>query len=66
MFMKIFNERSGEEKNLDFKGNCEELLKKLEINPEEVLIIKNGELVSLEELCEDNDEIKLLSVVSGG
>lgn len=65
-FMKVFIERTGEEKNLDFSGTCEELLEKLNINLEDVLVIKNNELVSLEEVCEEDDEVRLLSVVSGG
>ena len=64
--MKIIIEKNKEEKEINFSGTCAELLKKLEINSEEVLIIKNNELVSLDELCEQDDEIKLLSVVSGG
>ena len=64
--MKVLIERNNEEKNLDFSGTCKELLEKLEINSEEVLIIKNNELVSLDEHCEVDDEIRLLSVVSGG
>jgi sulfur carrier protein ThiS len=64
--MKVLIERNNEEKNLDFSGTCKELLEKLEINSEEVLIIKNNELVSLDEPCSNGDEIRLLSVVSGG
>ena len=64
--MKIFLEKTKEEKTISFNGTCAELLEKLNINSEEVIIVKNNELVSLEEPCEDNDEIRLLSVVSGG
>lgn len=64
--MKIILEKDKEEKNIEFEGTCEELLEKLEINSEEVLIIKNKELVTLDEPCTNSDEIKILSVVSGG
>ncbi len=64
--MKIKIEKTKEEKNLNFEGKCSDLLEKLDINPEEVLIVKNNELVSLDDVCEDDDEIRLLSVVSGG
>ena len=64
--MKVFIERTGEEKNLEFSGTCKELLEKLSINLEDVLVIKNNELVSLDEICEPDDEVRLLSVVSGG
>lgn len=64
--MKVLIEKTKEEKNISFSGTCEDLLKTLEINSEEVLIIKNDELVSLKEHCDDDDEIRLLSVISGG
>lgn len=64
--MKVFIERENVEKILKFSGSASKLLKLLNINEEEVLIIKNNELVSLDEEFEDDDVIKLLSVVSGG
>ena len=44
----------------------EELLKDLKINPDTVLVAKNNEVVLLDENLSENDEIKILSVVSGG
>ena len=44
----------------------EELLINLDINPDTVLVAKNGEVVLLDEELSENDEIKILSVVSGG
>lgn len=41
-------------------------LLKLEIPPESVLPTRNGELVSEEEIIQDGDVIKLVSVISGG
>ena len=64
--MKVLIEKDNLEKVLDFSGTCAELLDKLSVNSEEVLIIKNNELVSLDEPCDNDDEIRLLSVVSGG
>jgi sulfur carrier protein ThiS len=64
--MKVFIEREKVHKNISFSGTCKDLLVVLSVNSEEVLIIKNNELVSLDELCDDGDDIKLLSVVSGG
>jgi len=64
--MKVFIERDNVKKTISFSGSSSNLLKLLGINAEEVLIVKNGELVSLDEFIEDDDEIKLLSVVSGG
>jgi sulfur carrier protein ThiS len=41
-------------------------LLKLEIQPEAVLPVREGELVSEEEIIQDGDVIKLVSVISGG
>ena len=58
-----------EKENKNTKAEAEtvkELLEKLNINPETVLVIKNNELILLDEKLNKKDEIKLLSVISGG
>jgi len=55
-----------ETKKVNFKGTVLELLDKLKINPETVIVTKNNELVNQEEKLNDKDDIKILSVVSGG
>lgn len=64
--MKVFIEKENLDKTLDFEGSVLDLLNLLNVNSEEVLVIRNNELVSLDEVCENDDVIKLLSVVSGG
>jgi len=64
--MKIFIEKTKENKTLEFSGSAKELLVKLELNPEAVLIARNGALVTLDETLSNTDEIKILSVISGG
>ncbi|MCF7799263.1 MoaD/ThiS family protein [Candidatus Woesearchaeota archaeon] len=64
--MDIFIERSKQTIKQEFSGTAQELLDKLSINPEEILIIKNGQLVTEDEELSTEDEIRLLSVVSGG
>lgn len=64
--MKIFLERTQETIEKDFKGSAKDLIKSLGMNTEELLIIKNDELVTDDEILNDSDEIKLLSVISGG
>ena len=64
--MKVFIEAENKNKKLKFNGTATQLLSKLKINPETVLVAKNDELVSEDEKLEDNDDIKLLSVISGG
>lgn len=64
--MKIFNEKIAKEQEIDFSGTVEELFSKLNLNSEEFLVVKNGVLVTLDEDLLNSDELKLLSVISGG
>lgn len=64
--MKIYVESSQEEMEFDFSGRAKDLLQKLKINPVTVLFVKNDNLVSEEEQIENSDNIRILSVVSGG
>lgn len=63
--MKVFIEREDKVKVLKAK-TVKELLKKLGINPITVLVSKNNELVAEDERLDDKDEVKIISVVSGG
>lgn len=56
----------GEERRLSHEGSIRDLITTLEINPETVIVVKNGEVVTDAESCSGDDEIRLLSVVSGG
>jgi sulfur carrier protein ThiS len=65
--MKIFIEKSN--KNLhkkNFKGTAKQLLTQLKINSESVLIVKNNVLITEDEMLDEKDDIKILSVISGG
>lgn len=64
--MKIFVEKQNKELEHKFSGTAQELLTSLGINPEAVLVVKNNELVTLDETLSDSDRIKILSVISGG
>ncbi len=64
--MKVFIERSKQGVELKFKGKVALLLKKLDLNPETVLVTRNSTLLTEEDVLKDTDEIKLLSVISGG
>lgn len=64
--MKIFIEKTGEKQDIKFNGIASALLKKLKINPEAVLVIRNNTLITEDEKIENTDEIKILSVISGG
>ncbi|MFC1723760.1 MoaD/ThiS family protein [Nanoarchaeota archaeon] len=49
-----------------FSGSVRSLLSDLKINSETVLITKNQTVVTEDEILKDTDEVKILSVISGG
>lgn len=51
---------------LDDNSTISDLLKKLSINPVTVIVSRSNELVLEDEKLNNNDEIKILSVISGG
>lgn len=64
--MKIFIAKENMEFERQFKGKVMNLLKELGINPETVVVTKDNELITEEDILDDSDEIRILSVVSGG
>ena len=63
--IKVFIEKENKTVNIE-ADNVKEVLNKLNINPETVLFSRNNELVLLETKLSNDDELKLLSVISGG
>jgi sulfur carrier protein len=63
--VKVFIEKTNDILEVQAK-NISELVKMLDLNPETVLISKNNELIAENLQLEENDEIKFLSVISGG
>lgn len=64
--MNISIERTKEEFEKEYSGSAKNLLKELDMLVEDVLIIRNNQLVTEDETLEQEDTIKLLSVISGG
>lgn len=64
--MQIHIERENRKESRQFNGTVASLLSELKINPETVLVAKNDELVTADEELNDKDEVKILSVISGG
>ena len=64
--MEVFIESENKAKKIKFTGTVSQLLVKLNVNPETVIISKNRELVTENEKLTDTDDVKLLSVISGG
>lgn len=62
----LFIEREQRREEVEFSGRIATLLAEHQINPETVVVVKNGEVVAENERCGADDEIKCLSVISGG
>lgn len=63
--MKIHIEQTGKKVNAK-APTVAALLKKLNINPVTVLVVKNGTLITEDSKLAEKDKVKILSVVSGG
>ncbi len=68
MKIDIFIERFNENKSVELKENSrvKDLLRELDISSNTVLVTVNNNLVVDTTALNDNDQVKLLSVVSGG
>lgn len=66
--MKLFIERENKTQNIELENeiSCKEFLKGLNISQEAVILVKNGSVCLEDEILTNDDELKLLSVVSGG
>jgi len=65
--MKVYIEKDNRSLDIDEKKiRGDELLKVLKINPSSVILVKNDEVVLEDEIFENDDDVKILSVVSGG
>jgi sulfur carrier protein ThiS len=64
--MKIYIEKTNKRLFKKFRGKVGLLLKKLKISPETVIVARKGELITEEVVLLDEDEIKIISVISGG
>lgn len=64
--MKIFIEKDKKNIEKKFSGKVSVLLKSLKINSSTVLVVCNSELITEEDSVEDSDEVRILSVISGG
>jgi thiamine biosynthesis protein ThiS len=64
--MDVYIEKTKENKHIKFQGTAQELLKKLDINKESVLVSRNNQLITSKEKLKDTDKLRILSVISGG
>ena len=56
------------EKKWELPGNiaARDAIKKVRLDPESVLVMVNGKLVTDDTILKEDDEVKLVAVVSGG
>lgn len=64
--MEVYLERENKTRKIKFKGTAKELLEKLGVNAAAVLVIRDNELITLDEKIKEKDKITIVSVVSGG
>lgn len=66
--MKVTVKRHFNRRSLELKDetNLVELLEKLKVNRETVIVCIRGKIVADDERLKDGDEIEILSVISGG
>ena len=61
----ILPDKSCKELHIE-EGIIEDILKELNINPVEVIVARNGRVVSELERIADEDEMRIIRVVHGG
>ncbi len=64
--MKVYIERDDDWRTVSFSGSAADLCRMLSVNPQTVLVVKDDELVPEDEDITGAEEIKLITVVSGG
>jgi sulfur carrier protein len=56
----------GSKREMDDKATIMSILERFGINPEEVIVAKNGRIVSEDETADESDELKIVRFVHGG
>tara|TARA_Y100000031_G_C8089387_1_gene323417 strand:- start:1 stop:195 length:195 start_codon:yes stop_codon:yes gene_type:complete len=64
--MHIFLEKENKNKTIQFNGTVATLLSQLHINPEMVLVTRDNTLITESDTVCNTDNLKILSVISGG
>ena len=66
--VSVFIDRENKNESLELDNNSivSDLLKKLDINPVTVIVSRSNELILEDEKLNDKDDIRILSVISGG
>jgi sulfur carrier protein ThiS len=68
MKIKAFIDKENTEKTIELGKNAtaKDLLEKLKINPVTVILARKGRIILEDTQLKDKDQVKILSVISGG
>jgi len=68
MKINVFYDRENKEKTIELANNSsvKDLLAKMKINPVTVIVSKHDNIIPEDEKLKDKDNIRLISVISGG
>lgn len=64
--MKVYIQKLQSHRSMKFSGTVSALLRKLDINPETVIVTCDGKLVTEDDKLRDSSRVEILQVVSGG
>ncbi len=64
--MRVVFEREKKEKELSFQGTVKELLAELGVAANTVLVVRGDAVLVGDDLLKEEDEVRILSVISGG
>ena len=64
--MDVYIDKDESNVNLEFEQDVGTLLKKLKINPETVIVVRDNVLLTDDIILKNTNKIKILSVISGG
>ena len=68
MQISVFFDRENKEKTVKVDGNAsvKDLLNKMNVNPVTVIVSRDNNIITEDEKLNNNDKIRLISVISGG
>lgn len=64
--MKVIIRRPRREVEMPGSRRVRDLLQELKINPESVLVVRGGELLTPDELVKDEETVEVVPAISGG
>lgn len=64
--MRVFLKREGAVREIAGSHTVKEILKRLDINPESVLVIRDKKILTPDVVVKEDEEIEVWPVISGG